>query len=279
MANPSQIEKMRQAGILQGAMRRVPKLARQGLAKAAIGSQIVRKQKLYYSTVRFQFTVTGAGPYTYTLAAGTRVNAFSYGKGDSLVGAGFPAAFGNATEAETNLQGKGDTAGATVTIYGLSLAIDEDGVDAALVRAVWKNTFVDVTLNGSDRYVLIGKPGRIPASGGLFGGGPTLIETPPATQSQKDSVGTLVNGFPDQSNFLRLAEPLKWFPTGQIDSRFQVRFETARAIVKTATARAAVDADTIVAFAPPTTTGDPYTFVDVTTYLHTVEMAPRSIQG
>ena len=273
----SQSEQIRKNMQLQHIRTQVPAASRKAIAGAALSSQIVNKQKSYYSTVRFQFAVAGAGPYTYTLAKGTRVIAFSYGINDAPATAGFDASFGNATEADTNLLTKGDTGGATVKIYGLALYLGELS-DAHLAKQVWANTFVDVTLNGSDRYALLGRMGRIPGAGGLVGLGESRISTPDVRNTWSRAHSMMTNGNPDAANYLRLAEPLNWLPVGGADSRFQIRFETARAITETVAARAAIDADGIAAFAPPTVLGAIGTYVDVVTYLHAMEFMPRSKQ-
>jgi hypothetical protein len=149
---------------------------RKFIARKALRSQIVRKQKSYYSTIRFPFNVTPvpgqAGQFDFTLAK-KKVVAFSYGVQDDATAAGFAKDF-IATEAETNLIAKGDTGGATVEISGISLYLGETS-DARLAKLIWANTFVDITLDGSNRYTLLGRMGRIPSSGGLYGLGDSFV--------------------------------------------------------------------------------------------------------
>ncbi len=178
---PSQMRTLKDQAFLKRAREVDPEL-RKFIARKAVRSQIVRKQKSYYSTIRFPFNVTPVptgGPPTqwdFTLAK-KKVIAFSYGVQDDAGAAGFPKDF-IATEAETNLIAKGDTGGATVEISGISLYLGETS-DARLTKLIWANTFVDITLDGSNRYTLLGRMGRIPSSGGLYGTGDSLITTPP----------------------------------------------------------------------------------------------------
>src|SRR5690242_10789726 len=67
-----------------------------------------KQQTGYYSQIAFDAAVTGAGPFTYTIAAGPRV-AFGYKQGD-LLGAtqGFVTGV-NATLQHTNLSDPGKT--------------------------------------------------------------------------------------------------------------------------------------------------------------------------
>src|SRR5262249_53106178 len=155
------------------------------------------------------------------------------------------------TEADTNLISKGDTNGAVVKIIGVSLYLAETS-DARLVKHVWANTYVDTTLDGVKEYMLIGRMGRIPAAGGLYGSGESLITTPALT-SNTAQVGALTNGIPQASNFLKLGEPIWWHSVGKTDSKFQVRFQVARDVKLTATARPGTQ--NIEEFKPPTDIG------------------------
>jgi hypothetical protein len=252
---------------------------RKFIARKALKSQIVRKQKSYYSTIRFPFNVTpvaaGGGPVTqwdFTLAK-KKVVAFSYGVQDDATAAGFPKDF-ISTEAETNLVAKGDTGGATVEISGISLYLGETS-DARLAKLIWANTFVDITLDGSNRYTLLGRMGRIPSSGGLYGLGDSFIQTPPLGASTAQ-VGALTNGLPQANNFMRLSEKIRWNPSSKIDSKFQLRFEVVRDIGFRVTARP--PSPNVAGFTPPTNPGDEGTFVDVVVYLQTQELLPRTLQ-
>jgi hypothetical protein len=256
-----------------------PQISR-AIAKEALDSQIVKKHKSIYSAVRFQFTPSApaAGVTTYTLnTSNTKIRAFSYGIGDDMGTAGFNSAvagFAAATEAETNLISKNDTNGAVIKITGLSLYLSETS-DAALAKLVWANTYVDTTLDGVSQYLLIGRMGRIPSAGGLYGNGDSLV-TQPGLLSEVAQVGVVSNGMPQANNFLRLGEPIWWHPASKTDSKFQVRFQVVRNLTVASTARAA--AAGITAYTPPVNLGDPGTFVDVIVYLQCTEYMKRSKQ-
>jgi len=256
-----------------------PQISR-AIAKEALDSQIVKKHKSMYSAVRFQFTPStpAAGVTTYTLTtSSTKIRAFSYGIGDDMSTAGFNSSlsgYGEATEAETNLIGKNDTNGAVVKITGVSLYLSETS-DAALAKLVWANTYVDTTLDGVSQYLLIGRMGRIPSAGGLYGNGDSLVTAPPL-RSQIAQVGVVSNGMPQSGNFLRLGEPIWWHPSGKTDSKFQVRFQVVRNLSIASASRAA--AAGVTAYTPPVSLGDPGTFVDVIVYLQCTEYAKRSKQ-
>ena len=271
---PNLANQLQQRLQLQQLSKNVPNSLKRQIGQAAINSQIVRKQKSYYSLVRFPFTVSGSGPYTYTLAANTVSKAFTYGTSETATIAGFDSSF-TATDAETNMTARFDTGGATVMIYGIALHPTEVS-DAHLVKLLWANSFVDITLDGVQRYSLLGRPGRIPGGGGLFGAGASYV-IPPSTRDQiQFNVGSLSNGVPHIDNYLALTEPLNWMPMGMGDSKFQVRFTVARTLTHTATARAADATVAMAAWAPPTSTGAVGTYVDVMTYLKTIELLPRS---
>jgi hypothetical protein len=253
---------------------------RKFIARESLRSQVVRKQKSYYSAVRFPFDVApvpvaaGASPtqWTYTLNK-KKIIAFSYGISDDMTAAGFPQGY-VASEAETNLISKGDTGGAVVEIHGISLHLDETS-DAKLAKYLWSRTFVDITLDGSTRYVLLGRMGRLASPGGLYGAGQSFI-TPPGLTESVANVGVLTNGMPHANNFYKLNEKIRWNPSSKIDSKFQIRFEVTRDIQFTVGNRAA--APGVTEYDPPTNPGDEGTYVDVVVYLHTHEIAPRTTQ-
>jgi len=256
-----------------------PQISR-AIAKEALDSQIVKKHKSIYSAVRFQFTPSApaAGVTTFTLnTSSTKIRAFSYGIGDDMTTAGFNdqlAGYSTATEAETNLISKNDTNGAVIKITGISLYLSETS-DAALAKLIWANTYVDTTLDGVNQYLLIGRMGRIPSAGGLYGNGDSLVTQPGLTE-QIARAGVVSNGMPQANNYLRLGEPIWWHPASKTDSKFQIRFQVVRNLSIVSTARTAGAG--VTAYTPPVNAGDPGTFVDVTVYLQCVEYMKRSKQ-
>lgn len=274
---------LRQRILLDEIQKSMPPEISRAISKQALDSQIVKKHKSIYSTVRFQFTPAtggslGAGESSFTFqASSSKIRAFSYGIGDDMSSAGFNdqlAGYGTATEAETNLISKNDTNGAVIKITGISLYLSETS-DAALAKLIWANTYVDTTLDGVNQYLLIGRMGRIPAAGGLYGAGDSLVTQPGLTENVARS-GVVSNGMPQAGNYLRLGEPIWWHPASKTDSKFQVRFQVVRNVSFTSTARTAGAG--VTAYTPPVNSGDPGTFVDVTVYLQCVEYMKRSKQ-
>ena len=273
----SQMHSLKNQELLKKARQVDPEL-RKFIARKAVRSQVVKKQKSYYSTIRFPFNVVpvpGPNPPTQFdfSVAKRKIVAFSYGVQDDATAAGFAKDF-IATEAETNLIAKGDTGGATVEISGISLYLGETS-DARLAKLIWANTFVDITLDGSNRYTLLGRMGRIPSSGGLYGLGQSFTMMPPLG-AETAQVGALTNGLPQANNFMRLSEKIRWNPSSKIDSKFQLRFEVVRDINFRVTSRAA--APGVASYTPPTVAGTEGTFVDVVVYLQTQELIPRTLQ-
>jgi len=280
MAPTSRKDALRQRILMDEIQKNMPPEISRAISKQALDSQIVKKHKTIYSTVRFGFTpgTPAAGATTYTLSTtGTKIRAFAYGIGDDMSPAGFATSlvgFSNATEAETNLIAKNDTNGAVIKVHGISLYLSELS-DPALAKLVWANTYVDVTLDGVNQYLLIGRMGRIPAAGGLYGMGDSLVTAPGLTESMARS-GVISNGMPLSHNYLKLGEPIMWHPSSKNDSKFQVRFQVVRNLSISSTARTAGTG--VTAYTPPANLGDPGTFVDVVVYLQCVEYMKRSKQ-
>ena len=279
-APSSRKDQLKQRILLDEIQKSMPPQISRAIAKQALDSQIVKKHKSIYSAVRFQFTpgTPAAGATTFTLnTSSTKIRAFSYGIGDDMTTAGFNdqlAGYSTATEAETNLISKNDTNGAVIKITGISLYLSETS-DAALAKLVWANTYVDTTLDGVNQYLLIGRMGRIPSAGGLYGNGDSLV-TQPGLLDEVAQVGVVSNGMPQANNFLRLGEPIWWHPASKTDSKFQVRFQVVRNLSVTSTARTAGTG--VTAYTPPVNLGDPGTFVDVIVYLQCTEYMKRSKQ-
>jgi hypothetical protein len=90
------------------------------------------------------------------------------------------------------------------------------------------------------------------------------------------TVTSMTNGMPQMSNYLRLGEKIRWNPLSKVDSKFQVRFQVARAVTTSAIGRPAGTG--VEEFKPPQNLGDEGTYVDVIVYLQCEEIAPRSKQ-
>ncbi len=260
--------------------RLVPPHIRKFIARQSLGSQVMKKQKNYYSAVRFPFTVAqvsaapnAAATYRYTLAKKSLV-AFSYGTGgEDMTAAGFPAGY-RSNDADTNLVSRHDTGGSVVDIHGISLHLSETS-DAFLAKLIWSECFADITLDGSTRYALLGRLGRISSPGGLYGSGESRAVVPGVGESVAH-VGSMTNGMPHANNFYKLSDKIRWNPSSMVDSKFQVRFEIKRDVFFDVNSRAASPG--VTEYAPPTQDGAIGTFVDIVVYLHTREITPRSKQ-
>jgi len=236
----------------------------------------------YWSAVRFQGAVAAGPPPTVTIDTTTR-KAFSYAQGQPMTGAGFLAAYGNATEAETNLLRAQETRdNADVWIWGISCYLTQDS-EPALARKVWRETSVSIALNGT-QSIPLGRLEMFPAGGGLYGAGVSGIKTPSfdnAGGGTDNGAGAILpfmnNGNPMSASFFRLQQPFKWSAVGQggSDSSLNIGFTPQRQIVETCGIIRAAGAG-IAAFTPPTTAGQFGTFVDIIVRLWCVSVAKRS---
>jgi hypothetical protein len=237
----------------------------------------------YYSVVRFQATVVVvAGVTTLTMVAGTELRPFSYRIGDPLVTAGFGAAVGLATEADTNLVKASETiSGQAVTVHGMSLYLGEES-DLELAKLVWSRTSVAISMDGDSQRYRLGRPGMLPASGGLYGAGATFgvpiaggAAAQPPLNASTDTSRANSNGNPQIENFYPFPLPMQWTPSGETDSNFNVSITLRRGITLAETARAG--AAGVAAFTPPLVVGDPGSFVDIMCRLHSEQNFARSV--
>lgn len=268
-----------QDAALKSGLAKLTDREKSAIAAKVMSSQKVRKNLTYYSKVRFQFALSGAGPFVYTMNQGTKVTAFTYGIGDAAntQNSGFAAGF-VATEAETNLLSGASTGGKQIRIHGISLYLVE-GSEIELAKLLWANVYADVTTDGQNRLFLLGPLGRIPGGGGLEGSNArSLLAEPPIAQNYA-GVGNVNNGQPHAGNFLPLQEPVDWNPAGKQDSSFAVRFTVARTIAFTTTLAADRAAAAGVAAWTHPAAAALGTYVDVTVCLKAVEKVDRSTQA
>lgn len=244
----------------------------------------------YWSTVRFQSTRAAGPPVTFSVAAGER-KAFAYAIGQSLQIAGFNAAYGNATEAETNLLRQSETRdNADFWIWGVACNVSNDS-EPALAARIFRDTSVRISLNGTTQIPL-GRLEMFPGAGGLYGTGRSAIKVPNILDIGGSAVDNgagapypfYQNGDPMAGNFFRLNQPFKWASVGNsgADSSLVVSFILQRAFTETAgLARAAVAAGTANypagLFTPPAADGDLGTYVDIIVHLIGVAVAQRSV--
>lgn len=245
-------------------------------------NQITVLSTPYYSTLRFQATRAGGPPVSFSIDT-TERRAFAYAQGQSLQTAGFLAAYGNATQAETNLLQQSQTRNnADVWIWGLSAALLPNS-EPSLARGVWRETDLNISTNG-DQSIPLGTFEMFPSAGGLFGSGVSYIKSPDlATPGAVDNGSGAImpfasNGNPMSSSFYRFQQPFKWAGVGTAgaDSSLIIT-ATPRRIITETSALARVAAAGISAFTPPAAAGDAGTFVDVRLRLICVSVAKRSV--
>ncbi len=269
---------MRNRQLMEAAMA-VPPEVRKMIARRALNTQVSSKPGTqFYSTVRFQFvpsvrTENNVSIVEYKLQHKV-LKAFSYGTQEDGNAAGFAKEF-IPTYLETNLLNRSDTGGAVVEITGMSFHITATS-DAHLAQHVWDNTFADITLDGTNQFMLVGRFDRVPQSGGLYGTGQSRVLAPPLNASVAN-VSTMTNGMPMRGNMLKLPR-IRWNPLSRVDSKFQVRFEVVRDVLVRSVPRSEAMGLGVAAFAPPTGLGDLGTYVDLVVYLQTRAVAPRSKQ-
>lgn len=195
----------------------------------------------YYSKVKFVAPTADAapGPYTYTINRGVEARAFSYGVQQPFQAAGFTAADGNATIADTNLTVANQTTGGqNVLIHGIALQLLpsslhlNDGqplprrvraADYAFAAALWESCSVELSLNGDENRFRLGTMGMLPGAGGITGGGQDLSGRTSADAGQKD-IDYPTNGWPVRSNFFKVPEGLIWRNQSNADSMLNVIF-------------------------------------------------------
>ncbi len=244
---------------LQGMAQQDPELVR-FIAAAAIGSQQVQLTLPYFSRVRFSsFPTTVGNVFNYAIAAGTKVNAFSYGQGESMGPAGFAR---NATPADTNLEkGRSTRGGETIEIHGISIVPvpvaygDAAGPrntayssDAKVLAFLLSQTSCQVNLKGGNVVHDYGPLILCPSPVGQSGLGPSQTQVPPIDSGHM-LTGYAANGWSYAGNLYRLPEPYIWTPSGDTDASFQVTLELRQALAIQTSLRVA--AAGIAPYVPP----------------------------
>ncbi len=247
--------------------------AREQAQYEALQSQKKKFSFPYYSKIRFNFARTGAGPYTYTLAAASTSRGFGYAIGDNpITQAGFLSAFGAATASETNLQSKNETvSGEEVRIRGIHAILGSTS-DARAAAQVWDNVNVELSLTGGQNVFKLGLLHQLPGGAGLTGQGldQTGIQPFPGGRPQ---YGFVNNGWPIRSNCQSLPEGLVWRRKGQEDSNLNINCTSPRALALTAPADEAAAGTTTRGYAAP---ADGALFVDVILELKGMVVGARS---
>lgn len=249
---------------------RFPQAAQQ-LSSATLASQLTVFNLPYWSTSRFRAVRTGAGPFTFTMAAGVR-KAFSTkvgGVGDS---AGFASGF-VITEAETNLLNENNTRNnESLEIIGISAEIDALA-SPSIVAWLFRYAFLSVQL-GSDSTIPLGKLSMFPQAGGMFGSSPDPLELPALGDTQFIRPFA-TNGNPQNANYFKLDVPIKWNGVNEgSDTNFNIITDVKQAFTKTTTDRAG--ATGVAAFTSPAD-GAVGTYADITFRLHGRRIGQRGV--
>lgn len=236
----------------------------------------------YYSTVRFQ------AAFATGIIAPTTRKAFSYGVGQEPTAAGFAAAFGVATEAETNLLVPSTTNnGEDFIINGVRAFLTPDS-EPTLAIDLWRHVFLELKI-GARTTIPLGRLEQFPGGGGLRGVGQSALVEPELFASGVPDggagakVSVMANGEPAVGNF-REIDPIWWSGIANgVDSSLNVLATPKRQIQRApGTARLAQQGavelvDMVGAFTPPAADGARGTYVDVVIQLEGYRINRRSI--
>ncbi len=191
----------------------------------------------YYSQTRHMAIRAGAGPFTYAIAQGTLIRAFSYaqGTGDAAT-AGFPAGLA-ATIAQTNLSQPGQTvSGQNVEVKGIACQFVPSTMetasqdielfsDARVYSALGTAAAISLSLNGGENSHKLGILGMIPGAGGFQGGGVDQLGTQPL-DGGRPTFPFATNGWPTRSNVFHMKEGIVWRKQSEPDSQLNILVET-----------------------------------------------------
>lgn len=275
---------------LAQALANIPPEIRGYVASQYDATQITVLPLPYWSTVRFQATRAAGPPVAMTITAGTR-RAFTYAQGQDMTSAGFTAATTIATPGDTNLLRATETRdNSDFWIWGLACNLMPNS-EPALAARIWRETYVDMALNGT-QSIPLGCLEMFPGAGGLYGQGRSFLKSPdgntagPGTENGAGaSFGFVQNGNPMAGNFFRFPQPFKWAAVGSAgsDSALSIGFTTGRDITENSTARTAVPVVAMVSpaqiagFTPPAAATDFGGFVEVRVHLVGVAVSKRSV--
>lgn len=202
----------------------------------------------YYSAVKFFAPRVGTppGPYTYALAQGTQVRAFSYAVQQLMTSAGFTAADGNASIADTNLtQANQTTGGQNFLIHGLAIQLQgaslhlNDGQsgnrrvrlpDARFTGALFECVSVELSLNGDENRFRLGRIGMVPGAGGLTGDAYDAVGGL-SFAGQGKTLAYPNNGWATRANYFRINEGLIWRNQSNSDANLNIIFTVNRPFV------------------------------------------------
>jgi hypothetical protein len=208
------------------------------LIRAAYAGRGIPKWNLYWSHVRFASTLTGSGPYVYSIASGTTVQAFNYASGGSPTAGGLTSS--SATEADTSLQQATQTINAeNVLIRGCGIFL-APGSDPVLAKQL--DGVVSVTVHLGSALYKLGNPQFLPAPGGYTGFSESFVAFPSPFEQYAKLIGGMSNGVPVSGNMLSFPSPLIWMPPGKGDcSNFFIELKAQAAATQPVNTEGAAD--------------------------------------
>lgn len=187
----------------------------------------------YYSQGRFGTALTGGGGAvaTYTIAAGTELQFFGYGRGQDMAPAGRAGVA--ATNADTNLQSAGETIGGQqVRLKGLQIELMSNTFAAEMAALLFPEASVKLSLDGGSTNLDLGLMHFWPSAGGLHGAQQSNIGVQPLGGG-RPIWWFPSNGFPGVMNYGRMPEGLTWMQKGQPDSNLRILIRAERAVAFT----------------------------------------------
>jgi hypothetical protein len=254
----------------------VPPDVRALIGRMALASQRVQEHWPYYSRVRFQASIAAGPPVVYTFTLKQQVLGFSDAIGQDMGPAGFPTPT-IATIADTNLSESAKTKdGQNLEIFGISCFIVPTS-DPTMLAFVYQTASLAFSQSGGDTQKKVGPLLFVPSPGGLSGYAASFGTQANKSQNHTD-YGFITNGLPVQGNHWKLPNPVIWQPSGKVDSTLNLVCTLERAItLPSLTPRAlGLSTDFQDLFAPPTTPGAAYTYVELMFLLLSRQRSARS---
>lgn len=257
----------------------LPPQVRAAISEAALKDAKAVLPVPYWSTVRFAPTIN-AGANAVISALNPR-KAFQYSIGGNAAVAGFSTTYSVQPD-DTNLLRPGETLdNADVWIYGLAAELCTNS-DSKLAMEVWRNAWVELSLNGTTS-IRLGTLGMFPAGAGLYGIGQSQILLPPIPTpgggvdgGAGAAVSAMANGNPMSGNFYRFPQPFKWcgVGTGGADAQLTVLVNLGQDVNVPIVASRASDTGIAPWTSPTTNNAAP---VDIRFRLISVSISKRSV--
>jgi hypothetical protein len=192
-------------------------------ARQMNGGVSVLSSNPYFSIVRVVANLIGGT--TYTVAAGAKVQAFTYKVGDLMTQAGRAAEA--ATYADTNLNKAGETLDAEVVqITGVKCQLVSPGAQSDPGAYIYsaRDISVIISFNGGKSTYPLGNLEMQPGGTGPFAASGVN------SRSLNATLGSMNSGMPMWGNHYPMKGGIIWNPAGQTDSTVAVILNPERAI-------------------------------------------------